>query len=427
MKESVLAESVKAALNGKRIRAALFLTFNFDALFFENYILPLCMDPNLEFGASAAKNALLWLRHGNELPPVTVICDYYAKNNAEPPRLDYDVVCVAMEKSFFHPKNIFLLCDDGELLFLAGSANMSYSGWCHNIETMSMITFRGDANQDEAAGEVRNYLDHIRGLVAAHTADSAIPEAFNTIRRYFRNARAADPKNPALAFHHSTNGSFSDFLESLREKHNRRQPFETIEIVSPYLSQDASAEQYGRLAAMAANGVDLALPWSKPGQAGLARTLYDALPKKGYRWRSLSAGGGNQFRFAHGKAYRFKGEEKMITVVGSVNFTRQGFARFGGEGPEAANIETAVAIVEPVDRWTSIFSDQSPAPVSFSTQDELALDVSARVEIPPLFFTLDWGEKKLFYRYGEKWKEPCRLNRVALCPLGRRCLLCKLG
>lgn len=411
MKESVLAESVKAALNGKKVVAALFFTYNFDASFFENYILPLCMDSDLKFGSNAAQNAMLWIRHGNDLPPVTVLCDYYAKNNSEPPRLNYDVVCVALRGNCFHPKNIFLLCEDGELLLFTGSANISYSGWCHNVESMSVVRFTGNTAQDAMAGTMRDYLNKVYGLAADQTGIAERPAALNTIMRYFVNARMLDAGGGECDFYHSMAGSFSDFLTALQNTHNHGQSFVAAEIVSPYFSPESPAPQYGHVAAMSADGVDVAMPWSKPGQAGITKALYEGLPEKGYRWRVPVYGGNDdQFRFTHGKIYRFKGAEKMISVVGSVNFTQKGFAQFDRKNPGSGNIEAALAIVEPVERWDSLFNDQSPTPEYFVTEDESSTEMERRTEIPPLFFVLDWAGSKLSYSYQREWGDTCRLE-----------------
>lgn len=412
MKEDVLAESVKTALNGKKVVAALFLTYNFDAAFFENYILPLCMDSGLKFGSNAAQNAMLWIRHGNDLPPVTVLCDYYAKNNSEPPRLNYDVVCVALKNNYFHPKNIFLLCDNDELLLFTGSANISYSGWCHNIESMSMIKFVNDSRQDAMAGKMREYLDKINELAADHTGNPKRPDALNKILRYFLNARALNPEGVAFDYYHSTGGAFSDFLTTLQNTYNHGGSFDTAEIVSPYFSPDSLAPQYSDLAAMCATGVELAIPWNKPGQVGITKILYDSLPEKGFRWRvPIPCATNAQFRFTHGKVYRFKGTDKMITVVGSVNFTQKGFARFDKKNPVSGNIESALAIIEPVERWGSVFSDHSPLPSYFVTEDEASMEMKERMEVPPLFFVLDWGESTLSYSFQcqSRWGETCRL------------------
>lgn len=413
MKEHVLAESVKAALNGKKVIAALFLTYNFDAAFFENYILPLCMDPNLNFGSNAAQNTMLWIRHGNDLPPVTVVCDYYAKNNSEAPRLNYDVVCIALKNNCFHPKNIFLLCDDEELLLFTGSANISYSGWCHNTESMSMIKFRSSTRQDAMAGKMREYLENITRLASEHTGTSERSNAVNKILRYFVNARVHVPKGISFDFYNSMTGEFSHFLAMMQDTYNYGKAFNTVEIVSPYFSPHSSAKQYDGLAAMCESEIDLAMPWSKPGQAGITKMLYESLPDKGFRWRVPAfCANDDQFRFTHGKIYRFKGIDKAITVVGSVNFTEKGFARFGKKSTEFGNIESALAIIEPVERWGSIFNDHSPVPDYFVANDEMELELNERLDVPPLFFTLDWGESTLSYSFQceDKWGDTCRLQ-----------------
>jgi len=77
MKQTLLKDEITSFIKGKKVKAAVFLSYNFDVDFFENYLLPLLVP--FDFTDNKIQNALLWRTYATHLPPVTVICDYHAK------------------------------------------------------------------------------------------------------------------------------------------------------------------------------------------------------------------------------------------------------------------------------------------------------------------------------------------------------------
>ena len=145
MEQFVVIEKLTESINERRVKAALFYTFNFDARFFENYLLPLFL-PHVNFSEIEIQNSILWRKYAKNLPAVTVYCDFHAKGK-DSPTLDYEVRAIDLKskdgsKACFHPKNSFILLDDGTLLIMTGSNNMSVSGWCTNIEGISLFEMK---------------------------------------------------------------------------------------------------------------------------------------------------------------------------------------------------------------------------------------------------------------------------------------------
>ena len=109
---AVLSEQLEERLRGRRLVAAVFLTFRFDPEFFEQEILPVFLDVPLSH-ASAIKlvqleDALLSVPDG--------VAVYYDQNGlvpeAGPARLDVKRIAIRHRTGIFHPKNFFALVED---------------------------------------------------------------------------------------------------------------------------------------------------------------------------------------------------------------------------------------------------------------------------------------------------------------------------
>ena len=152
MKTGIIIEELKERMAGQKVRAALFYSFNFDARFFENYILTQFLS-DVSFSNNEIQNAILWKKYQNELPPITVFCDFHAKGTTGP-SLAYNVVPIDMptndsgRKSCFHPKQSYILLEDWSLIVIGGSNNITQSAWCSNIECVNVFHFTPHANEN---------------------------------------------------------------------------------------------------------------------------------------------------------------------------------------------------------------------------------------------------------------------------------------
>src|ERR1043165_9756496 len=118
MQQFVLKEQIREKIEGKKVVAALFYTFNFDPRFFENYVMPLLV-PSKTFRDEIIHNKILWRHCQKEglIPPITVYCDFFAKDNTSAPTLGYDIQCLRIPAApwaicNFHSKHIFLLLEE---------------------------------------------------------------------------------------------------------------------------------------------------------------------------------------------------------------------------------------------------------------------------------------------------------------------------
>src|ERR1700730_9723408 len=131
-------------LRGRRLVAAVFLTFRFDPEFFEQEILPVFLDVPLSHAAAIKlvqlEDALRSVPHG--------VVVYYDQNGlvpeAGPARLDVKRIAVRHRTGIFHPKNVLALVESGEpdqdghraksLIVACLSANLTRAGWWENLE-----------------------------------------------------------------------------------------------------------------------------------------------------------------------------------------------------------------------------------------------------------------------------------------------------
>lgn len=109
---AVLSEQFQERMNGRRLRAAVFLTFQFDPGFFEQEVLPVFLDVPL---SHAKPIRLVQLEDAVRKRPVAV---YYDSNGLqqgnESAKLDIRRVPLRHGTAIFHAKNVFLLVEDEE-------------------------------------------------------------------------------------------------------------------------------------------------------------------------------------------------------------------------------------------------------------------------------------------------------------------------
>ncbi|REC55069.1 hypothetical protein DRF62_07320, partial [Chryseobacterium piscium] len=238
MEKIILKEKIGELIGAKKVIAAIFYTFNFDPKFFENYIMPLLISSTgKNFNDEEIHNKILWrqLAKENQIPPISVYCDYYAKDQTNAPSLGYDINCLKVPSSKgkianFHPKQIMILLDDNgvqKLLFITGSGNMTTSGWCDNFECFSYKEISRNKLQPNrsSTNSVQDYINRTNKL--AH--NPKLLESENLINSFLRYV------DINFQFFNNYSNKFEDFL---RTNIFEKDIIEEIEIVSPYFSPD---------------------------------------------------------------------------------------------------------------------------------------------------------------------------------------------
>lgn len=388
MEQQVIIEKLKESINSRKVVAAVFYTFNFDAHLFENYVLPSFL-PDVHFTDIEIQNSILWRRYANELPPVTVYCDFHAKSN-DAPTLGYTVKTIDIKskngnKHCFHPKNSFILLDDGSLLVMTGSNNLSFKGWCINVEGVSIFELKsGEYFPYKLKSEIRKFLLSIPNFNGSELSVAEL-KVLN-----FLNQRKHTEHNDKR-FYNSISINFEKLLNELMLENDNR-PFSRIELISPYFSNcdDFVKKSLG----YSEKGIIYCLiPYNATNIAEISETKYYEFEKEGLVWsRMLETNNDKVFRFNHSKIYRLKGIKQMFTIVGSTNYTKAGW-----KDEDHGNVESAIVYSEPVSIWEDWLTKHENPEIQFleSTSDEIATD--GRYDVPDLNFQLDWLEKKLSY------------------------------
>ncbi|TFV97514.1 hypothetical protein E4S40_02335 [Algoriphagus kandeliae] len=400
----ILAEHLKEKMNGRKVRAAVFHTFNFEPDFFENYLLPLFF-PDIPFGENRIQNAILWRKFQHELPPITVYCDFHAKAQ-KGINLDYvvrtiDIPKVAGVKPCFHPKHSFILLEDWELLVVTGSNNITEAGWCSNLEGFSYLSLKSNEFfPRKFKDELKEYLRDLRNTFFNERFDEteSWSKADNEIDRFFRQVGYTN-QNPNLYYFNSArrnefhDGTFVSFIKFIKDELNKGLPFQRVNVISPYYPTSSGLfKEFKDLTECA--DISFSLPFENVDVVAIDKVLYEEVASMGINWKEVNDVEATKgYRRNHSKVYELIGDSKVFTIVGSVNFTNMAWKGVKNGG----NYESAILYVtdktdyqehdllKPCDISTLTFTEPKP-------EEQISED---REDAYDLRFILDWSAKTL--------------------------------
>ena len=400
MHKFILGEKLKEEINGRKIKAAVFHTFNFDPDFFENYLLPLFL-PDIPFGDNKIQNTILWKKYQNELPPITVYCDFHAKSQTGI-HLNYTMRTIDITrkngvKPCFHPKHTLVLLDDNTLLLFVGSNNLTEAGWCSNLESVNFFKLKsGEYFPRNFKDTIKNFNKEIRSDYEKEKPNEKNNSpAEELIKDFFAKKGYTDEVNHSLInskdFKVDDNTShFSSFINNLFIK-NAGIPFKKIEIVSPYYSSGISLFEELTQTTNCSD-ISCSIPFENTDVVALDETLFVKINELGIKWKGIK--GMNEtkgYRFNHSKIYQFLGEEKLFLLVGSINFTNMAWKGISQGG----NYESAVLYELPAKEFESILVDYPTGNLSFSGAKSEENQIDNRGDAYILSFVIDWGSKEL--------------------------------
>ncbi len=339
---AVLSEQLEERLRGRRLVAAVFLTFRFDPEFFEQEVLPIFLDVPLSH-ASAIK--LVQLEDAMRSVPVGVAV-YYDQNGlvpeAGPAKLDVKRVAVRHRTGIFHPKNVFALLEDNEpddeghrakaLIVSCLSANLTRAGWWENVEVCHTeeIAESGEGGFTRLRDDLVRFLEGLERRVADKAPDGHAP--LRAIRDFLRNTYQRERRsNNGMLYPHFFDGrtSVPDFLRSVAD---RSLDGMNLEIISPYFDAGPnSAPIEDLINEFSPREVRVFLPRAHTGEATCSPDIYESIRSlPNVSWarmpqellRSGSSENARQ-RMVHAKVYRFFAPQPKFEVlfIGSVNLT----------------------------------------------------------------------------------------------------------
>ncbi|MFT5394149.1 MAG: hypothetical protein ACI8PT_004356, partial [Gammaproteobacteria bacterium] len=345
----VLSERLAATIDGRRVRVALFTTYNFDPGFFELHILPNLFDQS--FG-QVDKVRLLQLE--DALRAVDDLTVYYDRRalaqDAEPARLDYRRLDVRRANGAFHPKLVLLLVDEPPddhtsentrthqcLIVAVQSANLTRAGWWENVECAHIEEIKDKDLSDGRCPYRRDLLAMLRRLERSAGAEER-QSALEKIREFLLSRTSSEPYAIASSrgrfdtrlFGGEGRDNLSQWLKGLRLDKDEW----NLEIISPYFDPGGAGPLEQLLSALKIREARVFLPMSADGTALVTESTYRAVSDLAH-WAQLPgdvlergrASGGERMtpRRVHAKVYRLwrRGGPDLV-VCGSVNLTGSG-------------------------------------------------------------------------------------------------------
>lgn len=405
---NVLSEALEKAISGRRVKAAVFTTFNLEPGFFEEEILPLLFDFTF---SHVPKIRLIQLE--NELRSIDHVAVYYDRRalvtGGGSASLDFRRIPIE-RRGFFHPKVSLILLDndddEGEswdsLLVGVFSANLTRSGWWENVECAhfqeihqneqcrfrrDLMEFFGWIREHEETGDDHRALEQIRKFVVHRTYD--LPYRTSNTVLY-----------PRLFLGQK---SLPEFLQNeLKLKWDTY----NLEVISPFFDDTKEAGTLAELIdALGPKRTRVFLPREDDGRALCSEVYFDAVSEmpstdwatlpKSIVQRSQSGSENEADRFVHAKVYRLwsKTEGKEFLISGSVNLTRAAHSRTAAGNLEAAWVtESDPTTVRP-RFWLDLLDEDSIGEFELRANEDEPEEAWA----PPVTILYDWQTGKGSY------------------------------
>jgi len=359
---AVLSEQIEEHLGGRRLLAAVFVTFQFDPEFFEQQVLPVFLNV-----ATSHSEAIRRVQLEDVLKDVRHrVAVYYDQNglapNAGPARQDVSRVPIVHRTGIFHPKNVFALVEELEpddddhraqsLVVACMSANLTRTGWWENVEVCHIETIaEGEATRLKE--DLFRFLEGLERKAGDKAADGHA--SIKAIKSFLRSTDQRLVRSSGGRLHtHFFHGT-TTVTEFLRQAAGSAIDGLYLEVISPYF--DAGPESkplIDLIAEFAPKEVRVFLPRKDTGEALCSAELFEWVRlQPDVSWgrlpKDVIRGGKSddvKSRTVHAKVYRFfqANPKREYLFVGSVNLT-------GPAHRKGGNLETGFLVeLDPVRR-----------------------------------------------------------------------------
>lgn len=394
MRQFILGEKLKEEIDGQKVIAALFTSFNFDPDFFENYLLPLFL-PEVPFGDNKIQNTILWKKFQNELAPITVYCDFHAKSQ-KGIHLNYTIKPIDLPRQFgvkpcFHPKHSYILLEDKTLLVFVGSNNLTEAGWCSNLEGVNFHRLKPNENFPSVfKKQLWSFIDRLEKEEEQTAAVQVLWDQFFKRQKYTHEIteRLLDSNR----FKPAKDTSYlKSFIHDLIRDKNNGLPFQKIEIISPYFPAGISLFEE-LFVTSGCNDISVSIPFENTNYVSMEKALFEQVSALGIRWKAIKGMNAVKgYRFNHSKIYQFVGQEKLFVVVGSFNFTQMAWKGV----QQGGNYETGILYEYPIEKFESLLEEYPLDMLQFTGHKAEEDQIDQRLDAFDLTFILDWSTKEL--------------------------------
>lgn len=436
--QGVLSQQLSDAIDGRRVRTAVFSTYTFDPGFFETHILPILFDKPFH---QVEKVRRIQMEEAiRALDDIAVYYDRTAlSQDAQPAYLDFRRIDVRLTTGAFHPKLILLLVEnpvenkeenpappDLSLIVASLSANLTRAGWWENVESGHIEEIMDGSYAGSRTSFRKDILAMILRLKRCCAPDEN-HSALDHIHDFLtKRANRDDITNITVNNQYSTRlfcgqSDLSSWLEGLKISRH----CENLEIISPFFDNTPAKTLQKIIDATQPGRVRVYLPRNVEGSAAVSEETFKAINESGIaEWANLPddilrPGGRKNIeklppRRVHAKVYRFWSQGgPNVTLVGSVNLTSAGHSH-----SRAGNFESAFLcdITEKgfANRWW--IEPLEKPPKTFDEKQSEETDSSQNVLID-ISFRYNWAEDKLEYR-----ADGAAIGPLTVCEPGGMCL-----
>lgn len=357
---AVLSDQFEERLAGRRLLAAVFVTFRFEPEFFEQQVLPVFVDV-----PTSHSEAIRRVQMEEALKDVPHrIAVYYDRNGldqeAKASRLDIARIAVSHRTGIFHPKSIFALVeckdadDDGHraraLIVGCMSANLTRAAWWENVEVCHIEEI-AEGEPTRLKEDLFGFLDGLERRVGLKASDGH--GSLRAIKGFLRSTDQRLVRSSGGWLHtHFFDGTTS-VREFLRATAGNALNGLYLEVISPYF--DAGPESRPLIELIEEFGpkeVRVFLPRKDTGEALCSSKLFDWVREQpqvswGRLPKDVIRGGkaeNAKSRMIHAKVYRFfmANPKREYLFIGSVNLTGPAHGRLGRS--RGGNLETGFLV-----------------------------------------------------------------------------------
>lgn len=405
MENAVVSEYLKELLVDCEVKAAVFTTYSFDPEFFELEVIPLLLPGNIPFSSDSRVKQFQVreaLRESSIELEVFYDLPLYRKEGSASPAMQYLFHGIDRGNSAFHAKLAIILVRDQKhskdcLLVGAGSNNLTRAGWWDNIECVHWETVW----PDEAP---RRFLNRLRDDVAWLQGERYLEpphntSALNKISEYLLFCKSWKQAEPVPYYGIQEIERDNNFPRFLRQQARRLWHYSnwTLEIISPFFAEDPENRNHEVFYDLGVQEIHLLLPTDQEGTALCQQEYFDHInSQENIHWADWAAGTAallglkdKQFRRLHAKIYHFYNKKQSWAFIGSVNFSHKAM-RENSEAGFFVKLEKAGALLKPIRQTGSVEKFEAPdeLPPGFESEE-------LEVEIPRIYLSYDWREKKL--------------------------------
>ena len=421
IKQLILADAISEAIGDRKVKAAVFFTFQFDPGFFEEEILPVLFQQSF---SHVPKVRLLQLEE--IVRALEHIAVYYDQKGlvagAKPAKLDYRRIAMSRPTGYFHPKNILILMEEEDeefrwenLLVVTSSANLTESGWWTNVESahieiIDQFQSRYTSLRDDLLGMI-SYAKGMDPFQDEHPALEAIRSFLLKNAQPYQVAWVSGRLLPQIYRGKQTLADFfGDFID--RQTYN-------FEIISPYFDDAETVNTVcDLLEVVQPKETRIYLPVAVDGTGLCREGYYDAivaLPR--VYWGKLppavTAASSSIYkdapqRFVHAKVYRFWNQDRELLFIGSVNLTQAACSN-----RNAGNFETGILVEVPEKYsrwWLERREERKPQEFRIPQTEEVDPEGTA----VPFTLLFNWDSNTLEYF----WAASVTPNRVLISSQG---------